>query len=216
LAAGLLAAPAAVYAACGLDGIPEQYRPLDLSEGTTNTMGEPVIGGEAASTRAERECREEQKRQSWYQTSGMATNWDTETLYDGIKDQFISGGNSAYDILSSIGRATENPYDPSFSPREWISKNKQKYGIEDQYMSTLMGAGSEGEAKAIVDNVAQRKLAQQRIQRMGNLGQSFTRTIAALPDIAIVLCGLAMLLIPVRSVFRRTSMEMPRRATASN
>ena len=99
LVAGLLATPTGLYAACGFEGIPEQYRPYDLSESATNIMGRPVIGEEAASTRAVRKCHEQQARQLWYQTLGFATDTNTETLYQGVADRFKAGGSIALNLV---------------------------------------------------------------------------------------------------------------------
>ncbi len=212
IAAGLLAAPTSVYAACGFEGIPEEYRPLNLSEGTTNTMGQPVIGGEAASTRAERECREEQDRQSWYQTLGIATDDNTETLFKGVADSFKAGGSIIFNVAASYQRAYANPVDPNFKPRRWLDENGGKYQIEMQYLSSFAGTGSEAEAHALLADVSERKAAQARVQLMGAVAQFTVSAIAALPDIAVALCSLAALSIPVRSAFRRNGKR--ERATA--
>lgn len=214
MAAGLLFAPTTSHAACGLDGIPEQYRPLDLSEGEFNSFGQPVIGGEAASTRVERECREENSRQSWSQTLGIATDENTETLKQGIEDQFTSGSSYAYNILRGLGRKAEHVYDPDFNASKWIDDNREALDIQDQYMSTFMGAVSASEARAIASDITDRQAAQKRIQRMGTAAQLAARAVAGLPDLAVALSGLALLFIPVNSIFRRTSDEKPMRATA--
>lgn len=190
------------------------FESLDLSEGDTNSFGQPVVGGEAASTRLLREEQERQNAQSWYQTLGIATGdtaWgpnkddNVETLTDGIYHQFTSGGSYLYEVLSGIGRAGDHLYDEQFNASMWIDRNREALGIEDQHMSTIMGAGSEGEASGMVKNINDRKVAQKRIQRAGIAAQFFVRAIAALPDIAIALFGLALLSVPVRSAFRRTA-----------
>lgn len=217
LAAGLLVGTQGAYAACGIDGIPEQYRPLGLSQGTTNTMGQPGIGGEAASARAESECREKQDQQSWYQTLGIAADERTETLLRGTADSFRSGGSFVFDLLAAYKRAYDNPADlAAFDPQAWLDENREKDEIEMQYLSTFAGARSEAEANALLVDVNEREAAQARVQRMGTVARFTVKAVTALPDIAIALCGLALLSIPARSVFRRTSAEKPEGARAGN
>jgi len=139
MTAGLLTAPTSVYATCGFEGIPEQYRPYDLSEGTANTRGRPVIGGEAASTRAERECHEEQSGQPWYQTLGIGADDNTETLVKGIADSFEAGGSITFDALASYRRAYSHPVDPDFEPLVWLDENREKYQIEIEDLSLFAG-----------------------------------------------------------------------------
>lgn len=213
LAAGLLAAPTGLYAACGFEGIPEQYRPYDLSESATNTIGQPVIGGEAASTRAIRECHEEQDRQSWYQTLGFATDSNTETLYQSVADSFKAGDSLALNLLASYRRAYDNPVDPEFDPLRWLDDNREKYQIELRHLSSFAGTGSEAEALALLTDVTERKAAEMRILRMGAAGQFTARAIAALPDIALLLVIVAALSVPLRTAFRRTGRSVP--ATAN-
>ncbi|AUW40591.1 hypothetical protein CUJ84_Chr000170 [Rhizobium leguminosarum] len=179
-------------------------------------MGQPVIGSEAASTRAERECRQEQNRQSWYQTLGIGTDDNTETLLKGTADSFNAGGSFVFDILAAYQRAYRNPADSGFDPLAWLSENREKNQIETQYLSSFAGTRSQAEANALLADVNEREAAQARVRRMGTAAQFTVKTVAALPDIAIALCGLALLSIPARSVFRRTSMEKPKRATADN
>ncbi len=212
MAAGLLIAPSSLYAACGFEGIPEQYRPYDLSEGTTNSMGQPAIGGEAASTGAERGCREERDRQSWYQTLGIASDDDTETLFKGVTDSFKAGGSIAFNVLASYGRAYSHPIDPDFEPLVWLDENREKYKIGIEELSSFAGTRSEAEAYKLLGDVKERTAARSRIQRMGMMAQLTVKTIAALPDIAIVLCGIAAFLVTVRSGFRHAG--KPERATA--
>ncbi|AYM61267.1 hypothetical protein At12D13_01020 [Agrobacterium fabrum] len=204
LAAGLLVTPSGLYAACGFEGIPEQYRPYDLSESATNIMGRPVIGGEAASTRAVRECHEQQSRQLWYQTLGFATDANTETLYQGVADSFKAGGSIALNLLASYRRAYDNPVDPDFDPLRWLDDNREKYRIELRHLSSFAGTGSNAEALALLVDVTERKAAEKRIQRMGAAAQLTARAIAALPDVALLLVIVAALCIPLRAAFRRT------------
>lgn len=213
LAAGLLAAPTGLYAACGFEGIPEQYRPYDLSESAAHTMGQPVIDGEAASTRATRECNEQQDRQSWYQTLGFATGSNTETLYQGVADSFTAGGSIVLNLLASYRRAYDNPIDPDFAPLQWLDDNREKYRIELRHLSSFAGMGSEAEALAFLADVNERKDAEKRIQRMGAAGQFTARAIAALPDIALLLIIVSILCIPLRAAFRRTGRTVPATAT---
>jgi hypothetical protein len=203
MAAGLLVAPTSLYAACGFEGIPEQYRPYDLSEGTTNTMGQPVIGGEAASTRAVRECQEQRGGQAWYQTLGIATDDETETLVKGVAHSLQAGGSIALNVLASYRRAYKHPADPDFEPLTWLDDNREKYQINIEYLPSFAGTRSEAEAYALLADVNDRKAAQSRIQRMGTVGQTAVKTIAALPDITIALGILAAFSIAVKSVFRR-------------
>lgn len=211
ITAGLLAAPTSVYAACGFEGIPEQYRPLNLSEGTTNTMGQPVIGGEASSTQAERECREEQDRQSWYQTLGIATDDNTETLFEGVTDSFKAGGSIIFDVAASYRRAYDNPADSDFDPRTWLEEQGNKYRIEEKYLYLFGGTRSQAEAYTLLAHVNERKAAQARIQRMGTAAQMTAKAVATIPDITIALLSLAALSMSIRPAFRRT--EKPERAT---
>lgn len=171
------------------DNIPEEFRPLDLTEGTTNSFGQPVIGGEAASTRATREEQEAANEQTWYNTLGIGGDENTETLVDGVVDTFTSGGNWGYDILESYRRAYENPYDPKFDAQKWTQENAQKYGIDEQYLPAFGGVGSEKEANALLQNINSRKEAQQRIQRMGITGQLASGLIAGAFDIDTLLSG---------------------------
>lgn len=206
----LLAAPTSVYAACGFEGIPEQYRPYDLSEGTTNTMGQPVIGGEATSTRAQRECREEQSRQSWYQTLGIATDDDTETLVEGMADSLQLGDSIIFNVLASYRRAYNHPADPDFEPLTWLDENREKYQIDIEHLSLFAGTRSEAEAYALLAGLNERKAARARMERMGSVAQMATKAIAALPDITVALGILAAFSIAVKSAFR----GKPERATA--
>ncbi len=213
LAAGLLATPTGLYAACGFEGIPEQYRPYDLSEGTTNTLGQPAIGGEAASTRSVRECHEQQARQRWYQTLGFATDTNTETLYQGVADNLKAGGSIALNLLASYRRAYDYPVVPDFDPLRWLDDNLEKYQIELRHLSSFAGTGSETETLALLADVTERKAAEKRIQRMGAAAQLTARAIAALPDVALLLVIFAALCIPLRAAFRRTRRSVP--ATAN-
>ncbi len=213
LATGLLGTPTGLYAACGLEGIPEQYRPYDLSEGTTNTLGQPAIGGEAASTRAVPKCREKQDRRSWYPTLGFATDSDTETLYEGAANSLKAGGSIVLNLFASYRRAYDNPVDPDFDPLTWLDENREKYQIEIQYLSSFAGTRSEAEAYALLADINERKAARARMERMGPVAQMTAKAIAALPDITIVLCILAAFSIAVRSAFRRTGKS--ERATAN-
>jgi hypothetical protein len=216
LAVCLVAAPRGVNAACGLDGIPEEFRPINTQTRPINTYGQPEVGGEGAREEACRKYEEEQGAQSWYQTIGIATDENTETLLDGVADSFTSGGNFAFDILASYKRAYDNPYDPSFDHKKWVADDALKNGIDEQYLPAFGGIGSAKEANALLVEINRRKDAQKRIQRMGTAAQLTVKAVAALPDIAIALCSLALLSIPARSVFRRTSIEKPKRATAGN
>jgi hypothetical protein len=169
------------------DNIPEEFRPLDLSEGTTNSMGQPVVGGESAQDEASRKYEEEQKAQSWYQTIGIATDENTETLTEGVADTFVSGGNIAYDLLESYKRAYDNPYDPSFDPKKWVSENAVKNGIDEQYLPSFGGVASANEANALLVDINGRKAAQQRIQRMGGAGQLASGLMAGMFDVDTLL-----------------------------
>ncbi len=211
ITAGLLAAPTSVYAACGFEDIPEQYRPLNLSEGTTNTMGQPVIGGEAAGTHTKRECREEQDRQSWYQTLGIATDDNTETLFKGVTDSFKAGGSIIFDVAASYQRAYDNPADPDFDPRTWLEEQGNNYRIEEKYLYLFGGTRSQTEAYALLAHVNERTAAQARIQRMGPAAQMTAKAVATIPDIAIALLSLAAFSMAVRPAFRRSG--KPERAT---
>ncbi|QXV74301.1 putative internal virion protein [Rhizobium phage RHEph15] len=169
------------------DNIPEEFRPLDLSEGTTNSMGQPVVGGESAQDEAARKYREENDQQWFFQTLGVAQDENTETLVEGVQDAFTSGGNFAYDILTDYKRAFDNPYDPSFDPQKWIRDNAVKQGIDEQYLPNFGGVGSEKEANALLVDINSRKAAQQRLQRMGVTGQLTSGLIAGMVDVDTVL-----------------------------
>lgn len=212
MTAGLLAAPNSLYAACGFEGIPEEYRPYDLSEGTTNTMGQPVIGGEAASTRAVRECREEASRQAWYQTLGIATDDNTETFFKGVTDSFKAGGSIIFNVAASYQRAYDNPANPDFEPRRWLEEHSNKYRIEEEDLYLFGGTASEAEAYALLAHVNQRKAAKARMQRMGTAAQMTAKAVATIPDITIALLSLAAFSMAVRPAFRRTG--KPERARA--
>ncbi|WP_222052698.1 hypothetical protein [Rhizobium laguerreae] len=209
-----MGAPSGVNAACGPNGIPKEFRPINTQTGPINTYGQPEVGGEGAREEACRKYEEEQSAQSWYQTIGIGTDENTETLLDGVADSFTSGGNFAYEILEGYKRAFDNPYDPSFDPQKWIKDNADRNNIDEQDLPRFGGTSSEAEANALLADMNERKAAQARMQRMGTAAQFTVKAVAALPDIAIALCSLALLSIPTRSVFRRTSMEKPKRATA--
>lgn len=211
MTAGLLVAPTSLYAACNFEGIPEQYRPYDLSEGTTNSMGQPVIGGEAASTRAERECQEEQDQQSWYQTLGIATDDNTETVFKGVTDSFKAGGSIIFDVAASYQRAYNHPANPDFEPLAWLDENREKYQIDIEHLSLFAGTSSEAEANALLADIHERKAARARMERMGPVTQIATKAIARLPDITVALGIIVAFSIAVRSGFRRTG--KPERAT---
>ncbi|NLS02204.1 hypothetical protein HGP14_02320 [Rhizobium sp. P32RR-XVIII] len=211
LTAGLLVAPTSLYAACGFEGIPEQYQPYNLSEGTTNSMGQPVTGGEAASTRAAQECQEEHDRQSWYQTLGIATDDNTETLFKGVTDSFKAGGSIIFNFAASYQRSYRNPADPDFDPRRWLEEHGNKYRIEEKYLYMFGGTRSQAEAYALLAHVNERKAAQARIQRMGTAAQMTAKAVATIPDITITLLSLAAFSMAVRPAFRRTG--KPERAT---
>ncbi|TBA43654.1 hypothetical protein ELH62_15310 [Rhizobium ruizarguesonis] len=142
-------------------------------------MGQPVIGGESASTREERECLQERSQQSWYQTLGIATEDDTETLVKGMADSFQAGGSIAYNVLASYRRAYSHPVDPDFEPLVWLDENREKYQIEIEDLSLFAGTRSESEAYTLLADVMERTAARSRIQRMGTMAQVTVKTIVS-------------------------------------
>jgi hypothetical protein len=140
----------------------------------------------------------------------------TETLWDGIRDSFTSGGSVTYNMLSSYRRAYENPYDPNFNPQKWTLENASKYKIDEHYLSSFGGVGSEKEARALLVEVNARKEAQRRIQRMGEPAQFLASSLAALPDIAAALFGLALLTYPFRAIFYRVASDRSETHTTAN
>ncbi|MGR6432117.1 hypothetical protein ACU5AY_14480 [Rhizobium sp. PAMB 3174] len=214
VAASLLTGTGGAYA-CGFDNIPESFRPIDTSEGTTNSMGMPVIGGEAASTRAERECREARDRQSWYQTLGIATDDKTETLFEGIADSFTAGGSIVFNASQSYQRAYENPPELGFHPQEWLTNNSAYIRISEEYLPMIGAAASDREAHAVLANIQEREAAKARVQRMGTIAQLIAGVIPVAIDVMFLLGSLAVLSVPARGVWSwRNSRTKGRNVTA--
>lgn len=163
----------------------EQDLWIDTSEKATNSLGLPVVGGPAASSKLEVEIPD----QTWYQTLGIATDDQTETLAEGVVDSFTSGGNYAVDILQDYRRAYENPVDPNYDPQAWLAENRTKNQIESQYLSAFSGTGSAAEADALLADINERRTAQQRINRLGITGQLTSGMIAGMFDLDTVLSG---------------------------
>ncbi|QOE32162.1 internal capsid protein [Rhizobium phage Paso] len=165
------------------------FEGLDLTEGATNSFGQPVVGGESTSARLQREETEAANEQTWTDTLGITNDQNDTTLIQGIQDQFTSGGNYAYDILSSLGRKTQHEFDPEFNASKWIDDNRKIMNIEDSYMPAYMGASSASEAADIAANIKDRQAAQKRIQRMGITGQLSSGMIAGMFDVDTLLSG---------------------------
>ncbi len=206
----------AANAGCGYEGIPEEFRPLDLSEGRVNSLGQPVVGGEAASTRAERECREQQTIQKWYQSVGIDSSEGTETLIDGVQDAFVSGGSIIYRLFASYRRAYDNPYDPKFDAQKWIMANRQQYRISETDLASFGGVGSESEAYALLAKIDADHKAQERLSRMGQPAEIIARCFAALPDIAFALLALGLLAAPLRTAFNPAGSDRSANAGIAN
>ncbi|QWY83436.1 putative internal virion protein [Rhizobium phage RHph_X3_9] len=172
------------------DDIPEEFRPLDLTEGKTTSLGAPVLGGEALSTKLEREATEAENAQGFLGTLGITGEDETtETIAEGVVDAFTSGGNYAVDILDSYRRSYDNPYDPNFNPEKWLNDNRVKEQIGENYLSTFMSTGSQAEAEALVKDIRERELARQRMARMGITGQLTATMLAGMFDIDTLVSG---------------------------
>lgn len=171
------------------DNIPEEFRPLDLSEGSVNSLGNPVVGGPAASTQAEAQAEDIATRQSVFQSLGIGDTDETTTIFEGVGDAFFSGGNWAYDLFAQQERDYEFPVDKNFDATKWTVENKEKLGIPDHYVSAFGRTGSEKEAYALLEDTKERQQRQQRIQRLGITGQFTSGMIAGMADIDVVLSG---------------------------
>lgn len=194
-------------ASCQLKNIPEEFRPLDLSESAVNSLDKPVVGGPAASTLAELKCREIKATQSWYQTLGIAADENTETLIAGIRDAFFSGGSWTYDLFAQQERGFENPNDPDFDPIGWVLENKSKYGISDKDLPVFGRVGSESEAHALLADIDQRDAALARLQRLPQPFRFLAHVAAAVPDILIALFALGSLAAFLNATPSRTSLD---------
>lgn len=200
----LLVVPPA-NASCQMDNIPEEFRPLDLSERSVNSLGNPVVGGPAASTIAERKCRDIKAAQNWYQTLGFAPDKNTVTLIEGVRDAYFSGGSWTYDLFSHQERVFEYPNTPGFDPIGWVLEHKSEYGISDEDLPAFGRVGSEREAHALLADIGQRDAALARLQRLPQPFRFFAQVAAAIPDVLIALFALGSLAVLLKAAFRRTT-----------
>lgn len=171
------------------DNIPEELRPLDLSEGSVNSLGQPVVGGPAASSQAALQEQSIEQAQTWYNSIGIGGDENTETIFGGVYDSFTSGGNWAYDLFQQQERDFEYPVDPAFDGTKWTMENKQKLGIPDNYTSAFGRTGSEREAIALLDEVKDRQQKQQQLQRLGGVGQFTAGMMAGMVDLDTLMTG---------------------------
>lgn len=171
------------------EDIPEGQRPIDLSEGSVNSLGQPVLGGPSASTQATVQQNTVENEQSWFQSLGIAGNENTQSIWGGALDSATSGGNWAYDLFAQQERDFEYPVDTEFDGVAWTLENKEKLGIPDQYMSAFGRTGSAREANALLVEVQERQQKQRQIQRLGGVGQFTAGMMAGIFDIDTVLTG---------------------------
>lgn len=168
------------------------YRGLDLSEGTHNSLGQPVVGRTAESTEYAYDRDPANDEQSWYNTLGIGGDENTETLIDGVVDSFQSGGNWGYDMYKAQERAMEHEVDPEFDAQAWVKENRKR--VPDEYLGALGRTASSEEAEALLADISERRAAQARVQRMGIGGQITAGLVAGIVDIDTLLSGGTMLL----------------------
>lgn len=168
------------------------YRGLDLTEGEHNSLGQPTIGRVADTTQYALDRDPENDEQTWYNTLGIGGDENTETLIDGVADSFQSGGNWGYDIYKSQERAMEHEVDPEFDAQAWVHENRKR--VPDEYLGALGRTASAEEAEALLTDIEQRRMAQQRVQRMGIGGQITAGLIAGIVDVDTILSGGTLLL----------------------
>jgi hypothetical protein len=194
-------------ASCQLENIPEEYCPLDLSEGAVNSLGNPVVGGPAASTLAAQKLDRINNQQSVFQSLGIGDTDETTTIIEGIGDAFLSGGNWTYDLFAAHERAFNYPVDPRFDSKKWLNDNASKLGIRDEYLGAIARTGSAEEAHALLADIDKRDAALDRLQRLPQPFRFFAHIAAAIPDVLIALFALGSLAVLLKAASRRTSSD---------
>lgn len=132
---------------------------------------------------------EEAKQQTWYNTLGIGGDENTETLADGVKDSFISGGNWGYNIYQDIARMYDNVPDDNFSGKKFLEDNAERLEIKDEYRPAYARTSSLGEAMDLHRDIKLREEARTRLNRMGITGQIAAGAIAGFADIDTLASG---------------------------